>query len=135
MSIVTTTILSSGKQIDPTNEILSIDITKEANRIPHAQIVLIDGDAAQQRFAISDTDVFKPGAPIEIKLRYEDAPDTEASVFKGLVVAQRVEANARGSLLTVELKDTAVKLTLTRKSAVHRDQTDDKIICQIIKDN
>ena len=34
MSVVTATILSSGKRIDPTYEILSIDITKEANRIP-----------------------------------------------------------------------------------------------------
>src|SRR4029077_14456297 len=116
MSIVTATILSSGQQIDPTYAILSIDITKEANRIPHAQIVLIDGNAERQAFTISDTDIFKPGVEIEIKLRYRGGPKTAASVFKGLVVGQRVEANIQGTLLTVELKDTAVKLTRMRKS-------------------
>jgi Rhs element Vgr protein len=132
MGIVTATILSDGKQIDPTYAILSIDITREANRIPHAQVVLIDGDAERQAFTISDTDIFKPGVEIEIKLGYQEAPKTTASVFKGLVVGQRVEANIQGTLLTVELKDPAVKLTRTRKSVVYRDQKDSKIIEDII---
>jgi Rhs element Vgr protein len=133
MSVVTSTILSAGKQIDPAYAIVSIDIIKEANRIPRAQLVLIDGDAAQQTFAISDTDSFKPGQPIEIKLRYESAPNQEVSIFKGLVVGQRIEASLRGTLLTVELKDAAMKLTFDRKSAVHLKQSDDKIIGQILK--
>jgi Rhs element Vgr protein len=133
MGVVTSTILSADKQIDPAYDIVSIDIIKEANRIPRAQLVLIDGDTIQQTFAISDTDSFKPGQPIEIKLRYESEPTREVSVFKGLVVGQRVEASPRGTLLTVELKDVAVKLTFARKSAVYLDQSDDKIISQIIK--
>lgn len=132
MSVVTATILSAGTPIKAEYDVLSIDIANVANRVPYAQLVLIDGDAAQQKFAISDTDVFKPGQPIEIKLRYEGAPDQQASMFKGLVVGQRVESSAQGSLLTVELKDATVKLTLARKSAVHRDQTDDKVIGGII---
>lgn len=132
MSTITSTILSGGKQISAEYELLSLDVVKDVNRIPYAQLVLLDGDAATQRFAISDSDVFKPGQSIEIKLRYEGAPSTEATVFKGLVVALRVEASGRGSLLTVELKDAAVKLTLSRKSAVYRDQRDDQIIGQII---
>jgi Rhs element Vgr protein len=135
MSVITTTILSSGKQIDATHQLVSIDVIKEANRIPHAQIVLIDGDAAQKQFAVSDTDIFKPGSPIEIKLRYEGAPNSEASVFKGLVVGQRVQAGIQGSLLTVELKDPAVKLSLVRKSAVHRGQTDDQVVGELITNN
>jgi Rhs element Vgr protein len=133
MSVVTSTILSAGKQIDPAYAIVSIDIIKEANRIPRAQLVLIDGSVSQQTFAISDTDVFKPGQPVEIKLRYEDAPHREVSVFKGLVVGQRVEASTQGTLLTVELKDAAVKLTFARKSAVYLDQSDNQIISQIVK--
>src|SRR3954468_20006795 len=112
MSVVTATILSSGRRIDPSYEIMSIDIISEANRIPRAQIVLIDGDAAQQRFPISDADTFKPGTPIEISLRYEGEPEQPRALFKGLVVGQRVEAGAYGSQLTVELKDAAFKLTL-----------------------
>ncbi|MFN8459692.1 MAG: type VI secretion system tip protein VgrG, partial [Anaerolineae bacterium] len=116
----------------PTYEVLALDITKEVNRIPHAQIVLLDGDAAQQTFAISNDVFFEPGKAIEIKLRYEDAPKQETTVFKGIVVGHGVEANGQESLLTVELKDTTVKLASTRKSAIYRDQTDDKVIGQII---
>lgn len=135
MSVVTTTILSAGRPMNPAYELLSVDIIKEVNRIPSAQLMLLDGDAAQQRFAISDDDFFEPGKVIEIKLRHEDAPDQEATVFKGIVVGQGVEANEQGSLLTVELKDATVKLTFNRKSGVYRDQTDDKIMGQIISNS
>ena len=132
MSVVTVSILSDGKRMDPTYEIVSVDITKEVNRIPYAQLVLIDGDAAQQQFTISNASFFEPGRMIEIKLRDEGDPGSEATVFKGVVVGHGVEADSQGSLLTVELKDAAVKLTFTRKSAVYRDQTDDQLIGQIL---
>jgi Rhs element Vgr protein len=135
MSVVTPTILSAGKVMDQTFEVLSIDITKEINRIPYARLILLDGDAAQQNFAISNDPFFEPGKLIEIKLRYEDAPQQEVTAFKGIVVRHGVEADGHRSLLTVELKATAVKLTTTRKSAVFHNQTDDKIMAQIIADN
>ena len=118
--------------MDTSYELMSIDITKEVNRIPYAQLVLLDGDAAKQTFEISNTDFFEPGKVVEIKLRYESDPEKETAVFKGIVIRHGVEADAQGSLLTIELKNTAVKLTRTRKSVVYRDQTDDKIIGQII---
>ena len=50
MSVVTATILSEGRQMDPAYEMLSLDIIKELNRIPEAQLVLVDGDSAQRNF-------------------------------------------------------------------------------------
>ena len=135
MSVITATILSAGKKMDPTFEVVSIDITKEVNRIPYARLVLIDGDAAQQMFAISNDKFFEPGKLIEIKLRYEEDASSEATVFKGIVVTHGVEADSHGSLLTIELKDTAVKLTAVRKSMVYLDKSDDKVIGQIIADS
>ena len=132
MSVVTITILSAGKEMKPTFELISVDISKEVNRIPHAQIVLLDGNAATQVFEISDDAFFEPGKEIEIKLRYEDAPDKEVTVFKGLVIAQSVEASPQGSLLTVDLKDAALKLTAVRNSKIFQDKTDDKVISEII---
>jgi Rhs element Vgr protein len=105
------------------------------NRIPYAQLILLDGDAAQQQFSISDEAFFEPGKEIEVKLRYEDSPGDEATAFKGFVVGHGVEAGSQGSLLTVELKDAAVKMTITRKSMVYRDQSDDRIIGQILSNN
>ncbi len=133
MSVVTPTILSSGQAMDPAFELLAIDITKELNRIPYARLVLLDGDAAQQTFAISNEPFFEPGKEIEIKLRYEDAGQ-DVTVFKGVVVGHGVEAGPDGSLLTVDLKDAAVRLTYGRNSVVYRDQSDDKVIGQIIAD-
>ena len=132
MSVVTVTITSEGDLMDPIYELRSLDIIKEVNRIPYAQVILRDGDAAKQIFEISDTDFFLPGKTIEIKLRYEDKASEEATVFKGLVVRHGVEAGGQGSLLTVECKDAAVALTAGRKSKIFRDQTDDKIIGQIV---
>ncbi len=135
MSVVTATILSEGKAIDPGYEVLSIDVMKEVNRIPYAQLVLLDGDAALQTFEISDTAFFEPGKAIEIKLGYLDEPSSEATVFKGLVIRHSVEADEAGTRLTVEMKDEAFKLTTARKSAVFTDMTDADVIGKIIKDN
>lgn len=135
MSVVTTTILSEGQALDTQYDLLALDVVKEVNRIPYAQCVLRDGSAAAQDFPLSNTAFFEPGKTIEIKLRYEGSPESEATVFKGVVVGHRVEANPDYSVLTLELKDAAVKLTRTRKSAVYRDQTDDAILNAIVSDS
>lgn len=129
---VTVTISNAGQVMNPSYEVVSIDVVKEMNRIPYAQIVLLDGSAAKQKFVISDTTFFEPGQEIEIKLRYEDDAGTEASVFEGLVVRHAVEATERGFLLIVELKDAAIKLTHTRKSQIYVDKRDDEIIASLI---
>lgn len=135
MSVVTPTISSAGQTMDPAYQLLSIDVIKEVNRIATAQLVLVDGSVARQRFEISDSGFFEPGKEIEIKLRYEADPDSEATVFIGLVVRHGVQADERGSLLTIDLKDVAVKLTLSRKSAIYRDQSDAEIIRHILENN
>ncbi len=119
--------------MDPGYELLSIDIVREVNRIPYAQLTLIDGDATQQKFAVSDSGFFDPGKPVEIKLRYEGKPDSEKTVFGGLVVGQSVEAGHLKSVLTVELKDETVKLTKITKSEVFAKKSDDKLIKDLIK--
>ncbi|NEO35594.1 MAG: type VI secretion system tip protein VgrG [Moorea sp. SIOASIH] len=132
--VVTATILSdTGDEMNPEYNLMSIDIIKEVNKIPIAQIILLDGEAAEQEFTISNTEFFKPGQEIEIKLRYEGEKQKEATVFKGLIVRHCVQADRYSSLLTVDLKDAAYKLTTQRKSAVFRDMTDKDIIDKVIK--
>jgi uncharacterized protein involved in type VI secretion and phage assembly len=116
--------------MDPAYQVVSIDVWTEVDRVPRAELRVRDGDAAQRRFAISDTPFFVPGADVEIKLRYEGEPDQ--SVFAGIVVRHRVEALSRGSVLTVGLKDACVKLTGVRQSAVFRDKTDEEIVRGLI---
>ncbi len=131
MSVFTVTILSEGKKMDPAYELLSVDVSREVNRIPYAQLTLIDGSSAERKFAISDTGFFDPGKMVEIKLRYEGK--AESTVFKGLIVTQSVEADAEKSVLTIEAKDTAVKMTQVRNTQVFLKQTDTQLFKKLIQ--
>lgn len=132
MPAVTSTLISNGKTMDSSYELLSIDVRKEINRIPRAELRLIDGNAAKREFAISESGFFDPGAEIEIKLRYEGSDDT--TVFKGLVVRHGVESGPQGSTLVVGLKDAAVKLAGSRQSALFEQKSDSDIIKQLVSD-
>src|SRR5918993_4065670 len=116
MSIVTT-ILSGQAPIDSIYEMVSIEVRREVNRIPSATLVLLDGNAAEGSFPLSDKAYFEPGKEVEVRVRYESETD-DATLFKGVVVRQAVEANPRASVLRVDLKNAAVKLAQTRKSRV-----------------
>jgi Rhs element Vgr protein len=131
--VITATILSNNERMNPEYCLVSIDIIKEVNKIPVAQITLLDGSGAEQEFEISNTDFFKPGNKIEIKLRYEGENKNEETVFKGIIVKHSVQADLHNSLLTIDLKDEAIKLTFERKSVVFRDIQDQEIINRILK--
>ena len=132
MSIVTSTILSDGAEMNPAYELISIDIYKEVNRIPSAQLKILDGDATQGSFPISESSFFEPGKEIEVKLRYEEG-GSDATVFKGMVLAQGIEVDDRDTFLTIEMKDQSIKMTHGRKSQVFLEKSDDKIIGELIQ--
>ncbi|MGZ8157298.1 MAG: type VI secretion system tip protein VgrG [Methylobacter sp.] len=132
MSLVTVTLFSEGKTISPDYELLSVLVNCAVNRIPYAELVFIDGDAATGQFAISDSAVFEPGKKIEIKLRYEDEPESERTVFKGLVVMQEVNVEQTSSTLTVVLKDAAVAMTQGKNHRIFTKKTDTQIIKELL---
>ncbi|NRB39375.1 MAG: type VI secretion system tip protein VgrG [Pseudomonadales bacterium] len=133
MSVVTITVLSDGEAVDVGHQLVSLDITKELNRIPVAELQYVDGDATDGSFNLLDDSVFDPGKAIEIKLRYEGI-DEDSSVFKGLVLKQAIKTSSRGSSLCIEIKDSAIKLTQGRKSAVYYESTDSDVISTMITD-
>ncbi len=133
MSICTITILSEGQKMDSAYQVLSVDISTEVNRIPCAHLILIDGSAAERKFAISDSVFFDPGKMIEIKLRYEAKPESEKTVFKGLIITHSVEVDAEKSVLTIEAKDKAVKMTQIRNTQVILKQTDTQLFKKLIQ--
>ena len=119
--------------MNPAYQVLSVNVARELNRVPWAELTLRDGDAAQRKFEISNSDFFAPGSNIEIKIGWQDQP--QQTVFKGVVVRLGVESDASGSsLLAVGLKDAALKLTGARHTAVFRQQTDSDIITKLISD-
>ena len=70
-SASTFTILSDGEAVPREHQVLSIVVNRGVNRIPMATLVVRDGDAAAQTFAVSETDYFVPGKIIEIKAGYQ----------------------------------------------------------------
>ncbi|MEM8641106.1 MAG: type VI secretion system tip protein VgrG [Cyanobacteria bacterium P01_G01_bin.54] len=131
--VVTATIVDLARStvMNPQYNLLSIDIIQEINKIPTAQLVLLDGDAAQQQFMLSNDAFFKPGNQLAIKLRYEGEPDT--TVFAGFIVKQRIRANPNQSILTLTLKDAAIQLTQQRKNAIFHEQDDLAMIRSLLK--
>lgn len=118
--LVTATILNNHNELDPRYEVLSIDVAKVINRIPYAQIVLLDGDVSKQTFPLSNSTFFEPGQIIEIRLHYEGESQKEkdTTVFKGLITQHGIQVSTQQSSLTIELKDVAFTLSTQRKNAV-----------------
>ncbi len=135
MGVFTITILSDGQKVDDTYVLTSLDIQQEVNKIPYARLSFVDGNPSKQRFDLSNSSVFLPGKEIEIKARYEAEARSETSLFKGLIVKHVVEAGIHASMLNIELKDAAVKMTTLRKNRVFRDQKEEAVFRDLIESN
>ncbi len=127
--LVTTKILIGGEELSNTVQVLSIVVDKEINRIPTANLVIKDGDPAAQDFSVSNQDLFLPGKEIEIKAGYHSEDET---IFKGIVIKHNLKIRSGNSLLLVECKDLAVKLTIGRKSKFFYESKDSDILEEII---
>lgn len=105
-------------------------IEQTLNRIPSARIELVDGDSAAADFPISAATTLAPGVELEVQLGYHD---TTQSIFKGVVTRQSIRQRSGATLLQVEARDNAVKMTLGRRSALHLDTTDSAVLGQLIQ--
>ncbi|MEL7159553.1 MAG: type VI secretion system tip protein VgrG, partial [Bacteroidota bacterium] len=130
--VITFDLLSDGTAIDPTFEVLSIQVNKTVNRIPFARINVRDGEAETATFAGSESDVFAPGKELEIKIGHDSDNET---LFKGKIVKQRIKVSGAGqSYLQVECRDAAFALALGRKNRYFTDVTDADALSEIIGD-
>lgn len=129
--LITHKVLIEGEELSGVHQVKSITVTKEANRIPTARIVLIDGEAATRDFALSNEDLFVPGKEIEITAGYHS---DEATIFKGIVIKHNLKIRENSSQLIIECKDEAVKMTIGRKSRYHYDASDSDIFEQLLSD-
>jgi Rhs element Vgr protein len=127
--VCTVAVLVDGQEISGEFQVLSVAVAKELNRIPQATIQLLDGEAAQATFTASNSDHFIPGKNIEIQLGYRSQNET---VFKGIVVKQGIRIRKKGSTLTVECRDNAVKMTSGRKFRYFTEMKDSDLMEEII---
>jgi Rhs element Vgr protein len=123
------TVLIDGEAISDQFHVLSASVSRELNRIPAASLQLRDGEASKQTFEASDTEHFTPGRQIEIRLGYrgETTP-----VFSGIIVNIRVRVRKNGSMLWLDCRDKAVRLTTARRSRYFTDAADSDVIDEII---
>ena len=110
------------------NEILlsQITVSKVFNKVASAKLVFIDGSVADRDFPLSNDDQFKPGSEVEIQLGYHGDVET---VFEGIIVKHSIKIRQNGSsVLLIEAKDKAIKLTGARKSAYYIQKTDSEVM-------
>jgi Rhs element Vgr protein len=123
-------ITSDGSPVGDQLRVLSISVHTAINRIPWAEIVMLDGNMPDQTFPTSDGDSFKPGAEIAIEAGYGDELQT---VFSGIVIRMGLRIGGHNdSKLVVECRDKAVKATIGRKNANYVDMTDSDILEKIL---
>ncbi|MDX1909698.1 MAG: type VI secretion system tip protein VgrG [Bacteroidia bacterium] len=124
-------IFSEGTAIPGSFQVASIMVLREVNRISSAELMIYDGDPAQEDFPASHAPEFAPGKKIRIELGYhqDDEP-----VFEGYVVRQRIQVSGNQSFFKVDCRDKAYKLTLGRNNRYFYEMKDSEIIEQLIRD-
>lgn len=129
-SVIKLTVFSNGSKLDETIQIVSVAVRKAINKIPTAEIVLLDGDMPNQDFPVSNSDDFKPGAEIKINAGYDQKEET---IFLGMVVKHGIKITGNNySRLVVECRDKAVGMTIGRKNANYIDSKDSDVITKLI---
>ena len=126
----TFSVFANGKELGTDFAILSIAISRKVNKIPAAQVVLLDGSIPEEDFPTSNLPDLIPGTEMEIHLGYRDERDL---VFKGIIMKHGIRSQTNASsLLVIELKDEAVKMTLGRQNKFYKETTDSDIIQELI---
>lgn len=128
--LVSVKILTNGQEIDGKYQVMSIHIQNSVNRIPQAEIRILDGSTSKEDFAISDSEDFVPGNSITLNAGYHG---TNKTVFSGIIIKHSVKiVPNKGAILIIECRDNAIKMTIGRKNAAFQDKTDSDVIGSII---
>lgn len=125
-------ILSKGKEIENTFHLSFLQTSSVLNHIGKATLHFDCGNMEDFSFSESDSDAFKPGADIAIKVGY--VKNEEKTIFEGFVINHgiRIEANIRPQFI-VECRDYAYPATLGRKNNLFEKKKDSDICSQIMK--
>jgi Rhs element Vgr protein len=115
----------NGSEVPQQFRAETINITKEANRIPTAKLVFVDGSASEEKFEASNGALFIPGNAIEISAGYES---DNHLLFKGIIIKQALKIRSNNAVLTIECKDKAIKMTVGTKNKYYTDNEKDSDI-------
>jgi Rhs element Vgr protein len=125
------TVKAEGSPIKDYYPVLSVSVTQELNKIPYAEIVLIDGSVESSDFPISESSDLIPGNTIEITAGYGD--DAEQTIFTGYIVKQSIRIEqSEPAHLVISCKHKAASMCYNRTEAQFSKKTDSDIIKSII---
>lgn len=124
------TIKADGNTIDSKIGVIAVHINYQVNQIASADLVLSDGNVAEQTFEVSQGDTFKPGTKISISAGYAGDEET---IFEGIVITHAIRITGNNqSTLNITCKDQAVAMTIARHSQSYLKQSDSDIISSLI---
>ena len=125
----TVSIKINGTVISDQLRVLSVWIDQKINRVPTARIIILDGEAETGKFEASSSSTFLPGATVVIEAGYDAV---NQPIFKGIITGQSIRIDQSvGSALEVECRDSAIKMTVGRKSLTYAEKKDSDIITTI----
>ncbi len=128
--VVNFKILVNGQELSTALPVYGLIVKKEVNRIPYASLLIIDGDPAHQNFEISNQEQFAPGNQIEISLGYLG---DEAVVFKGMIIKQQITIRRGVSLLQLDCRDAAYRMTLRRQGRYFENMKDSDVADKMVQ--
>ena len=130
--ILSYTVYSNGKNVGDMFRLSYVFVRVGLNRIGRANLKFDAGDITTQTFDELDSDMFKPGASIQLDVGDVDA---EKTLFVGTVVTLNVqlEAGSRGQMV-VECRDCAFAATMGRKNRIFEKKKDSEIISEVLSD-
>jgi Rhs element Vgr protein len=124
------TVKAGGQPVPREHQLVSLSVSLAANRIASARLAYVDGVAATGAFALSDSELFKPGQRIEISAGAGREQDV---LFVGIVVRHGVKVSERtAAQLVVDCRHAASKMTVTPRSSSHFDKADSDIMAAVI---
>lgn len=123
-------VLIEGNALADSINVLVVEVNNQVNHIPHARIVISDGDMPNKDFPVSAQDCFKPGNSLVINAGYESE---EQQIFSGVIMGLGIDLGDEGqSTLVVECQDLCVAMTIASHNCNFVSLKDSEIISQLI---
>lgn len=119
-----------GRKVLDKYQLLSMNVEKQLNKVPFAEIVYLDGDASKQKFEMLEDLAFKTGEDIIIKAGYHSQLQI---IFKGILTAIRVNTKHKSHpKLILECSDKAIAMTRRRRYESFDNKKDSDVCRQIV---
>ena len=128
-------LIFNKKPLPVSFEVYSISVHKEVNKISRASLKFLGGDPKLNSFEEAESNLFKPGTEVEIKLGYDQS---NTSVFKGIVekngisIREGFQEFRSKRLLVIECVDKAIEMTKTYTSDIYEGKKDSEVITTLI---